>query len=222
MINDLLAFLSNLGHNINVKGNEISSFELNNLFEKIAGKDEEFLVKKTVLRSMAKAVYSTKNKKHFGLAIEEYMHFTSPIRRYADLLMHRIVKKKLKGEKVNSRDYDAVAREISLRELDVLDAERSSVAYKQVEYMLKKVGEDFDVIISGVTSSGIFVQELEIKAEGMVSVRDMDDDYYILDEENYALIGTRKRKRYALGNRIKVKLAGGSLETRRLDFVLTK
>jgi len=222
MINDLLAFLSNLGHNINVKGNEISSFELNNLFQKISGKDEEFLVKKTVLRSMAKAVYSTKNKKHFGLAIEEYAHFTSPIRRYADLLMHRIVKKKLKEEKVNSRDYDTVAREISLRELDVLDAERSSVAYKQVEYMLKKIGEDFDVIISGVTASGIFVQELETKAEGMVSVRDMDDDYYVLDEENYALIGTRKRKRYALGNRIKVKLAGGSLETRRLDFVLLK
>jgi ribonuclease R len=222
MINDLLAFLSGLGHNINIKGNEISSFELNNLFKKIEGKDEEFLVKKTVLRSMAKAIYSTKNKKHFGLAIEEYMHFTSPIRRYADLLMHRIVKKKMRGEKVSPRDYDSVAREISLKELDVLDAERSSVAYKQVEYMLRKVGEDFDVIISGVTSSGIFVQELETKAEGMVSVRDMDDDYYILDEENYALIGTRKRKRYALGNRIKVKLAGGSLETRRLDFVLTK
>jgi ribonuclease R len=222
LINDLLSFLSGLGHNINIEGNEISSFELNSLFKKIEGKDEEFLVKKTVLRSMAKAIYSTKNKKHFGLAIDEYMHFTSPIRRYADLLMHRIVKKKLKGEKVNSRDYDKIAKEISLKELDVLDAERSSVAYKQVEYMLKKIGEELDVIISGVTSSGIFVQELETKAEGMISVRDMNDDYYILDEENYALIGTRKRKRYALGNKIKAKLAGGSIETRRLDFIFPK
>ena len=222
VINELLAFLVGLGYKIDVKGKEISSSEMNKLFEKIKGKDEEFLVKKTVLRSMSKAAYSTKNKKHFGLAVDEYMHFTSPIRRYADLLMHRIVKKKIKGEKVNARDYDKVAAEISQKELDVLDAERSSIAYKQVEYMLEKVGKVFDVIISGVTSSGIFVQELETKAEGMISVRDMDDDYYILDEENYALIGTRKRRRYALGNKIKAKLAGGSIERRQLDFTLTK
>ena len=222
VINDLLAFLTGLGYKINIKGKEISSFELNKLFEKIKGKDEEFLVKKTVLRSMAKAIYSTKNKKHFGLAIDEYMHFTSPIRRYADLVMHRIVKKKIKGEKVNAKDYENIARDISLRELDVLDAERSSVAYKQVEYMIERVGEEFEVIISGVTSSGIFVQEMETRAEGMISVRDMGDDYYTLDEEKYALIGTRKKKRYVLGQKMKVKLAGGTLETRRLDFVLVK
>ncbi len=222
VINELMAFLMGLGYKIEIKGKEISSSEMNKLFERIKGKDEEFLVKKTVLRSMSKAAYSTKNKKHFGLAVSEYMHFTSPIRRYADLLMHRIVKKKIKGEKVSAQDYDKVAAEISLKELDVLDAERGSVAYKQVEYMLEKVGKVFDVIVSGVTSSGIFVQELETKAEGMISVRDMDDDYYILDEENYALIGTRKRKRYALGNKIKVKLAGGSIERRQLDFILIK
>lgn len=217
-INELLSFLIGLGYNINIKGKEISSGELNSLFKKIKGKDEEFLVKKTVLRSMAKAAYSTKNKKHFGLGEEKYMHFTSPIRRYADLLMHRVVKKKIKGEKVNPRNYEKVLREISLREIDVLDAERSSIAYKQAEYLLEKVGDTFDAIVSGVTGSGVFVQELETKAEGMVSVRDMDDDYYILDEERYALIGTRKRKRYALGDKVKVKLIGGSTETRKLDF----
>lgn len=222
VINELLSFLLGLGYKMEMEGKEITSSELNKLFAKIKGKDEEFLVKKTALRAMAKAIYSTKNKKHFGLAASEYMHFTSPIRRYADLLMHRIVKKKLKGEKVSPRDYDIVAQEISLRELDVLDAERGSVAYKQVEYMLQRVGDTFDVIVSGVTGSGIFVQELETKAEGMISVRDMDDDYYILDEENYALIGTRKKKRYALGNKIKVVLAGGSTETRRLDFIFPK
>ncbi len=220
MIDNLLSFLSGLGYKIKVKGREMNSSEINNLIEKVRGKDEEFLVKKAVLRSMSKAAYSVKNKKHFGLAVKEYMHFTSPIRRYADLMMHRIVKKKLKGKKVNAPDYDKVAKEISLRELDVLEAERDSIAYKQVEYMLRKKGELFEAIISGVTNSGIFVQELETKAEGMISIRDMDDDYYILDEENYALIGTRKRKRYALGNKIKVRLVGGSLEMKQLDFTL--
>lgn len=222
MIEKLLSFLANFGYQIKIKGETISSSELNDLFEKIKGKDEEFLVKTAVLRSMSKAVYSIKNKKHFGLALDEYMHFTSPIRRYADLLIHRIVKKKLKGKKVNPQKYEKLAEEISRRELDVLDAERASIAYKQVEYMLKKVGETFEAIISGVTNSGIFVQEIETKAEGMISVSEMDDDYYLLDEETYALIGTRKKKRYALGDKIKVKLAGGSLEMRQLDFIFPK
>jgi ribonuclease R len=222
MINNLLSFLLKIGHKIVLKGKEVTSAELNELFEKVKGKDEEFLVKTAVLRSMCKAEYSTKNKKHFGLAAEEYTHFTSPIRRYADLLVHRIVKKKLRGEKVNPVDYEKVAREISLTELDVLDAERSSISYKQVEYMLEKVGETFNAIISGVTSFGIFVQEIETKAEGMVSIRDMDDDYYMLDEETYSLIGSRKKKRYTLGSKVKVKLAGGSLESRRLDFIFPK
>ncbi len=220
MIDNLLAFLAGLGYRINMKGNEITSSELNNLFEKIKGKDEEFLVKMGVLRAMSKAEYSVKNKKHFGLALKEYTHFTSPIRRYADLVMHRIVKKKLKKKKINPEDFKNVAQEISAKELDVLDAERASVSYKQVEYMTEKVGEEFDVVVSGITSSGIFVQELKTRAEGMISVRDMDDDYYVLDEETYSLIGMRKKKRYALGNKIKVKLVEASLENRRLNFSL--
>jgi ribonuclease R len=217
-ISSLIAFLLGLGYRINIKGDEISSSEINKLFQDIKGKDEEFLVKNMVLRSMSKAKYSTLSKKHFGLALDKYMHFTSPIRRYADLVMHRIVKKKLRNEKVKPENYEEVAREISLRELDVLDAERSSIRYKQVEYMADKVGEEFQVIISGVTSFGIFVQEIETKVEGMISIRDMDDDYYILDEESYSLIGTRKRKRYALGNKIKVKLVEADQENRRLNF----
>jgi ribonuclease R len=217
-ISSLIAFLIGLGHRINIKGDEISSTEINKLFQDIKGKDEEFLVKNMVLRAMSKAKYSTLSKKHFGLALDKYMHFTSPIRRYADLVMHRIVKKKLRNEKVKKESYEDVAREISLRELDVLDAERSSVSYKQVEYMSDKVGKEFVVIVSGVTNFGIFVQELETKAEGMISIRDMDDDYYILDEESYSLIGTRKRKRYSLGNKIKAKLVEANLDTRRLNF----
>ncbi|MCF7845335.1 MAG: ribonuclease R [Candidatus Pacebacteria bacterium] len=219
-ISSLIAFLLGLGYRINIKGDEISSSEINKLFQDIKGKDEEFLVKNMVLRSMSKAKYSTLSKRHFGLALNKYMHFTSPIRRYADLVMHRIVKKKLRNEKVKPENYEEVAREISLRELDVLDAERSSIRYKQVQYMANKVGEEFQVIVSGVTSFGIFVQEIETKVEGMISIRDMDDDYYILDEESYSLIGTRKRKRYALGNKIKVKLVEADQENRRLNFAI--
>lgn len=221
-INDLVSFLSKLGYYVDMRGNDITSAELNELFEKLEGKNEEFLVKTSVLRSMAKAEYSVKNKGHFGLALDKYMHFTSPIRRYADLLMHRIIKKRLRGEKVSSKDYEKVSGEISLRELDVLDAERSSIAYKQTEYMLERVGERFEGIVAGVTSFGIFVQELETKAEGMVSIRDLEDDYYVLDEETYSLIGTKKGRRYSLGDKIKVKLVGGSIETRRLEFVPAK
>ncbi len=220
-INSLLAFLAGLGYRIDVKGDDISSSEINNLFEETKGKDEDFLVKNTVLRSMSKAKYSTRNKKHFGLALDNYMHFTSPIRRYSDLIIHRVVKKKLDGEKVNPEKYDDVAQEISLRELDVLDAERASISYKQVEYMIDKIGEEFDVIISGVTSFGIFVQEVETKVEGMISIRDMDDDYYILDEESYSIIGTRKKKRYSLGKKIKAKLVEANLESRQLSFSIT-
>jgi len=221
-INKLLAFLSKLGYHVDMKERDITSTELNTLFKQLEGKNEEFLVKTSVLRSMSKAEYSIENKGHFGLALEKYMHFTSPIRRYADLLMHRIIKKKLRGKKVNPKAYEKVAGEISLTELDVLDAERSSISYKQTEYMLERVGETFEVIVAGVTSFGIFVQELETRAEGMVSIRDLEDDYYVLDEETYSLLGTKKGRRYSLGDKIKVKLAGGSIETRRLEFVPAK
>ncbi len=219
MIDKLITFLVNMGYRGDyVKGKDVTTKELNNLLADIKGDDKEFLVKKSVLRSMSKAEYSTKNKKHFGLALEKYTHFTSPIRRYADYLVHCIIKESLAGEKISAREYEQVARDISLRELDVLEAERNSVQYKQIEYMKDKVGEDFEVIISGVTSFGIFVQEMEIRVEGMISVRAMEDDYYILDEENYCLLGTRTRKKYSLGDKLKVKLIGCSLEAREINF----
>ncbi len=217
-IEGLVSFLSKIGYSIKVEGNNITSNELNDLFARLKGKKEEFLVKSVVLQSMSKAVYSTKNKKHFGLALDKYTHFTSPIRRYADLLVHRIVKEKLQGKKIK-KDHSRVAEEISLRELDVLSAERDSIAYKQVQYMMERVGEQFEAIISGITRFGVFVRVSDTFAEGLVSIRDMEDDYYVLDEETYSLIGTRKNKRYSLGDTVKVKLVGGSIETRRLEFV---
>ena len=217
-IEGLVSFLSKIGYKIKVEGNTITSNELNDLFARLKGKKEEFLVKSVVLQSMSKAVYATKNKKHFGLALDKYTHFTSPIRRYPDLMIHRVVKKKLKGESIK-KDYSKVAMEISLRELDVLSAERDSVAYKQVQYMMEWVEEKFEAIISGVTRFGVFVRITDNYAEGLVSIRNMEDDYYVLDEETYSLIGTKKNKRYSLGDVVKVKLIGGSVETRRLEFV---
>ncbi len=218
-INSLISFLSKIGYRLEGSNGEITSKELNTLFKKIEGEKEEFLVKSVVLQSMTKAVYSEKNKKHFGLALNNYTHFTSPIRRYADLLVHRIVKKKIAKEPVNPKNYSKVAKEISLVELDVLSAERDSVSYKKVQFMIDKIGETFEAVISGVTRFGVFIRTVEAHAEGLVSIRDMDDDYYVLDEETYSLIGTKKNKRYSLGDVVKVKLVNGSTETRRLDFV---
>ncbi len=221
-IKSLVSFLSKMGHSVNIDSSKTTSRELNKMFLELEGKQEEFLVKSVVLQSMSKAAYSVKNKKHFGLALDKYTHFTSPIRRYADLLIHRIIKKKLKGKKVNANDYAKVAEEISMRELDVLSAERDSISYKKVQYMMEKVGDIFEGVISGVTRFGVFVRLSDTHAEGLVSIRDMEDDYYILDEETYSLIGTRKNKRYSLGDTIKVKLIGGSIETRRLEFVFKR
>lgn len=218
----LVSFLSKIGHMASMDVSEVTSRELNEMLTMVEGKKEEFLVKSVVLQSMSKAAYSVKNKKHFGLALKEYTHFTSPIRRYADLLVHRIVKEKIKGRNVNAGDYAKVAEEISLRELDVLSAERDSISYKKVQYMMEKIGEVFEGVISGVTRFGIFVRLSETHAEGLVSIKDMEDDYYILDEETYSLIGTKKNKRYSLGDTVKVKLVGGSIETRRLEFVFNR
>ncbi len=219
IVEKLFSFVNGLGYDIRLEKKNITTFDLNRIIKKTEDDDKSFLVKKNVLRSMAKAEYAVKNRKHFGLALEKYTHFTSPIRRYADLCMHRIIKDKLKKKEVDVRHYEKIAREISWRELDVLDAERSSVQYKQVEYMQDGIGKEFQVIISGVTDFGVFVQEVESKAEGMVSVKDMGDDYYVLDEENYRLIGTRKGRRYSLGSKMKAKLVRCSLSTRQLDFV---
>ncbi len=221
LIKNLVSFLQGLGYAKNYSDKELTTIEINNLMQEV-DEDKSFLVQKNVLRSMAKARYSTINKKHFGLALDKYTHFTSPIRRYADLLMHRIVKARLKGGQVLASSYEEVAQQISLRELDVLDAERSSIQYKQVEYMMSKINEEFDVIVAGVMDFGVFVQEVGTMAEGMVSVKDMNDDYYVLDEGNYTLIGTRKGKRYSLGDKVRAKLVRASLATRQLDFVFVR
>jgi len=220
-MNGLLTFLNLTGHETKKYKKNISSKELNDLFEQIKGAPEEALVKTVAMRSMAKAIYSTNNIGHYGLALEEYTHFTSPIRRYADLLVHRVLEKHLKGVTLNEKEvlkYHILAGKLSQREIGAVEAERDSISYKQVEYMIDKVGNIYEGVISGVTKWGIFVEESRTKANGMISMKTMKDDFYVFNEKTYSIIGERTKKKYSLGDKVKIKITGGSLEQKTLDF----
>lgn len=219
---ELLFFLRMMGHEIPVEGKSISSKELNKIFEKIKGTPEESLVKTVAMRSMAKAIYSIKNIGHYGLALEHYTHFTSPIRRYADILVHRILQKHLHGGHLTKQEaawYHSVAEALSRREVDAADAERSSIAYKQVEYMMERIGSVHEGVISGITTWGVYVEESRTKASGMIKFKDMKDDMYIFNKETYSLVGKRTKKKYSIGDEVKIKIAGGDLERKTLDYI---
>lgn len=221
-VSELLFFLRMMGHEITTEGKSISSKELNAIFGKIRGTPEESLVKTVAMRSMAKAIYSIKNIGHYGLALEHYTHFTSPIRRYADLLVHRILEKHLHGGYLSKQEivrYHSVAEALSQREVDAADAERSSIAYKQVEYMMERIGNVCEGVISGITNWGVYVEESRTKASGMIKFKDMKDDMYIFNKETYSLVGKRSKKKYSIGDEVKIKIAGGDLERKTLDYI---
>lgn len=220
-LDNLFSFLKKLGYNIRLSGNAVSSKELNELLLDLKDKDEEFLVKTLVIRSLPKAIYSIKNKRHFAMALPHYAHFTSPIRRYADLLNHRSLQAKLDNIPPSSEDrdlYKEVAGKLSQIEVDLESAERTSLSLKQTEYMLGKIGETRSGIISGVTQWGIYVQDIKSKSEGMIRLRSMKDDFYTFDKENFAIIGSRTKKKYSLGQRVKIKIIGGDIERRTIDY----
>ncbi len=219
----LMKFLRRLGYDVKIKGTELIPKELNALFREVKGRQEEFLVKNIVMRAMEKAVYSSKKESHFGLALEVYTHFTSPIRRYADLVVHRILKKRLFGKEVKrgeKEEYQEVAQEVTRREIMALEAERGSVCLKQVEYMLERLGNVFEGIISGISERGMFIQEISTKSNGMIHLRDLKDDFYELDKDNYSLVGRNTKKRFFLGDRVKFKAVGGDTDKKTLDFIL--
>ena len=219
---ELLAFVRMLGHEIEAKESKVSSQELNNLFKKIKGKPEESLIKTVAMRSMAKAIYSTDNIGHYGLAFEYYTHFTSPIRRYADLMVHRVLEKHLKGGHLTNDEvewYRSSAVKLSDREGDATDAERSSVSYKQVEYMMERIGNVYMGVISGITNWGVYVEESKTKSSGMVKFKDMKGDFYVFNKETYSLIGERTKKKYTIGDEVKIKVVAGDLERKTLDYI---
>jgi ribonuclease R len=214
------SFIHRFGYGIQLSSPGEISNSINRLMQNVKGRKEQNVVETLAIRSMAKAEYSTINIGHYGLSFDYYTHFTSPIRRYPDIMVHRLLERYLNGGKsANRNKFEDFCRHSTDMEIRAANAERSSVKYKQVEFMQDHLGEIYPGVISGVTDWGIYV-ELENKIEGMIPIRDLDDDFYILDEKNYALIGQHYNKRYQLGDELKVEIWKTSLERKQIDFKL--
>ena len=218
----LRGFVVKFGYKMKTAGTKGAiSKSLNTLMDECQGKKEQKLIETVALRAMMKAKYSVHNIGHYGLAFDSYTHFTSPIRRYPDTMVHRLLTKYQQGGRsANKEHYEELCEHCSDQELIAQNAERDSIKYKMVEYMGEFVGEEFDAHISGIQSYGIYCEIDENHCEGMVQMRDLDDDYYDFDEKNYCLVGRRHHHKYQLGDPIRIKVAKANVEKRQLDFVL--
>lgn len=215
-------FIAKFGYSL--KGQDVHPKDFQQLSEKIQGKKEAPLIEKMMLRTMTKAIYSEENDFHFGLATEYYTHFTSPIRRYCDLVVHRILKASLRNQIVNDsggarRKMAKIADHISVRERVSEELERDVESYKICEYMERFVGQEFDGIISSLTNFGIFVQ-LKNSVEGMIPLRELKDDFYNFDEEHYVLVGERTKRTFEMGQKVRIKVLDSRKEVREIDFGL--
>ncbi|MBN8651079.1 MAG: ribonuclease R [Cytophagales bacterium] len=218
-VEDFARFAKQFGHQLSIESASISK-SLNKLMDTIEGKPEQNVLQSLAVRAMAKAKYTTDAKGHFGLAFDHYTHFTSPIRRYPDMMVHRLLQYYLdKGKSVNKKQYEEKCVHSSEREKRAADAERASIKYKQVEFMSLAENKVFDGIITGVTDFGVFVEITETKCEGMVRMADMKDDFYEFDEKNYRVIGRRRKKIYRLGDKVQVRIKKTDVDRRMIDLM---
>ncbi|KQR71229.1 ribonuclease R [Pedobacter sp. Leaf176] len=220
-LNTFANFASRFGYKINTKSDKEIAKSLNHLMADVEGKKEQNVLTSLAIRSMAKAIYTTKKTSHYGLAFEYYTHFTSPIRRYPDVMVHRLLQDYLAGEKsADAEFYEVASAHSSAMEKRAAEAERASIKYKQAEYLEENVGNVYAGIITGVTEWGMYVEIEENKCEGMVRLREISDDFYVLDEKNYCIIGQRKKKKYQLGDEVTIKVKKVDLAKRQIDFSL--
>jgi ribonuclease R len=222
-LNNFAQFAAKFGYKISTKSDKDTARSLNYLMADVEGKKEQNVLTQLAIRSMAKAIYTTKGTSHYGLAFDHYTHFTSPIRRYPDVMVHRLLFHYLNGgQSVNAEHYEKMCEHSSQMEKKAADAERSSVKYKQAEYLSNQLGEVFSGVISGLTEWGMYVEIIDNKCEGMIRLRDISDDFYTLDEKNYAIIGQRKKKVYQLGDEVRIRVKNVDLTKKQIDFSLVQ